>query len=683
MTSSTAAPQVAASSSAPIKRAPFRTDIQGLRAVAVLLVLVFHTGVLGLEGGYVGVDVFFVISGFLITNHLLSSLARDGRLDFGLFYARRVRRILPASFVVLVLTLVASAVFMPPALRPSTLIDAVWTAFYVPNLAFAVEGTEYLAETAPSPYQHYWSLGVEEQFYLFWPLVLFVVWLIARKSRRVTAAIVAVLMLISFAVGWWLTYRSQPWAFFSLPTRAWELGAGAVIAIGGPALAERIHPLIRAILAWAGLAAIFTAALLFDATTAFPGVAALVPVLGTAALIFLLQVETPYSPGRLLSLRPVMWVGAISYSLYLVHWPLQVIPAAAAGRPLDPVWPILLALIAVPLAWLLYEFVEDPVRRNRWLSALRPRWNLAMALGASGASAALAITAIGLAGTVPSDSGRQGDASVTVADSGEPRFTGFVPSNLEPSLAEVSDDIPRIYPDGCHLDVSQTAVQRCSYGDTDSDTVVALFGDSHAAQWFPALERLAIEHSFRLDSYTKSSCPSVEVPITTRGVPYSECETWRNAVIQHLNAEPPQLVVLSNMANQPDQPDGGLTPTRWSDGVRLVVDRLALSEVLVISDTPNVGATPAICLSAHLDDARACDVDAKTALDREWITAEADAAESAGATVVALDDRLCTPDACGMIVGTTLLYRDAHHLTATAAAQLAEPLWAHLRPLLG
>ena len=667
---------------APSSRAPFRADIQGLRAVAVLLVVVYHARVFGLTGGYIGVDVFFVISGFLITGHLVAQLATERRINFGQFYARRARRILPASFAVLAATLVASVIFVPPTLRPGIMWDSIWTALYVPNMAFAIDDTNYLAETAPSPFQHYWSLGVEEQFYIFWPLVLLLIWLLARKLAHRVAALALMLVVVSFLAGLLLTYHSQPWAFFGLPTRAWELGVGALVAVVGPSIVSRIAPEVRSIGAWAGLATVLLAAIYFDELTAFPGWAALAPVLGTAAVIFFGQQATPYGPAAALSLRPMRFVGDISYSLYLVHWPLLVIPAAVGGTDvgLPPLVSVGLAVVGIPIAWLLYAFVENPVRRSRWLRAFKPRWTLAIAATISTLTVALALGFIGVASNAPVNAGKVTASSTTLAV--HPNFTSFVPSNLRPALGAASKDNPVIYSDGCHLAFSDNGVQNCAFGQTASSVVVALFGDSHAAQWFPALETLANEQGFRLEVYTKSSCPSVDVTIYVNAVEYAGCDVWRDAVIAHLKASRPDLVVISNMANQPGQPGGGIAPRDWARGLSSVIERLNELPVAVLSDTPHFPGTPSICLSAHVNDTSACAQPRDRVIDHEWEALEADSARAVGATVIDLNDYLCDIDRCGMIVGATLIYRDEHHLTATFSTLLAEPLWSSIEPLL-
>lgn len=225
-----AAPEVREGGAAAPPRPGFRPDIQGLRAIAVLLVVLFHSGVEVLSGGYVGVDVFFVISGFLITTHLLQSLEREGRIRFGRFYAKRARRILPAALLVAGLTVVAAWLWMSPLLLRKVVVGAIATALYVPNYFFAAEDTNYLAETTPSVFQHYWSLGIEEQFYLLWPALLAVGFWLCRRSERRVMVLVAGLTAVSFLACVVMMSVAQPWAFFSLPTRAWELGVGGLVA---------------------------------------------------------------------------------------------------------------------------------------------------------------------------------------------------------------------------------------------------------------------------------------------------------------------------------------------------------------------------------------------------------------------------------------------------------------------
>lgn len=262
----------------------FRSDIQGLRAIAVVAVLLYHARLPWFPGGYVGVDVFFVISGFLITSHLLGSMARYGRIPFADFYAKRVRRILPASFVVLAVSLVLAFFLYPPLLMRQVWLGGVATALYVPNVLFARQGIDYLAETTPSLFQHYWSLGIEEQFYLVWPLLLAVAFVVLRKPKWV-GWFVAVLVVLSLLGSIWLTEFRQPYAFFLLPTRAWELGVGGLAAFLLRARPDVVRGRTAGILGWAGLVGITASILLFTAHTPFPGYMAAIPVLSTAAVV--------------------------------------------------------------------------------------------------------------------------------------------------------------------------------------------------------------------------------------------------------------------------------------------------------------------------------------------------------------------------------------------------------------
>ncbi|TDC48452.1 acyltransferase, partial [Jiangella ureilytica] len=301
-------------------RPRFRPDVEGLRAVAVLLVLAYHAGVPLASGGFVGVDVFFVISGFLITGLILREIDTTGRLRLGRFYARRIRRLLPATAVVLAATAALALLLLPPLRWPAIAGDIAASATYVVNWRLASESVDYLAaEDAPSPVQHFWSLAVEEQFYLLWPvLIIGLLWWHRRRRgrpslRRTLLAGLAIVAVPSFVWSLHLTASSPGAAYFVSTTRAWELAAGAALAIGARRL-ERLGSLewagwMAGALAWAGLAAIGWAALTYDATTAFPGIAALAPVLGTTAVVAAGVVSRRTSAGRLLGTAPMRWVG--------------------------------------------------------------------------------------------------------------------------------------------------------------------------------------------------------------------------------------------------------------------------------------------------------------------------------------------------------------------------------------
>ncbi|MBV9513135.1 MAG: acyltransferase, partial [Mycobacteriaceae bacterium] len=331
------------------RRRDFRPDIEGLRAVAVVAVVLFHAGIPGVSGGFVGVDVFFVISGFLITGLLWRDVEAHGRIRLGRFYGARARRLLPAAATVIVVTAVAATVLVPPLQARSALGDAIACALYVGNYRFALQGTDYLAADAPpSPLQHYWSLGVEEQFYLVWPaLIIATAWLVHRGTRRprhaaprsaapyvlVLSAVAAVSLAVSLA---W-THALPSWAFFSLPTRAWELAAGGLVAMT-QAYWRRLTGVAALIGGWGGLTLVIATCLELGNRTPYPGTAALLPVLGTALVIGVGCAAPDTGPergvARALSLPLMRLIGRVSYSWYLWHWPVLLLAPSFVGHQL-------------------------------------------------------------------------------------------------------------------------------------------------------------------------------------------------------------------------------------------------------------------------------------------------------------------------------------------------------------
>ena len=692
----------------------FRPDLEGLRGIAVLLVLLFHAGVPGIAGGYIGVDVFFVLSGFLITGLLVRELERTGTVSLTGFYARRARRLLPAAALCLFVTVAVSAVVLPPLRVPDVSADGVAAALYVSNLRFAFEATDYLrAEVAPSPLLHYWSLGVEEQFYLIWPALLL---LVARGggavARRVGIAAVVV-GAMSLVLSLWLTTANAPWAFYSLPTRAWELGIGALLAVGAARLA-RIPPRASTIALWAGLGLIVLSALAIGTSTPFPGVAALLPTLGAGLVILAgsgAHLGATRSP---LDRRPLRFLGRISYSLYLWHWPLLVLPAAALGTALPLPATLALAALAIPIAAASQRWVEEPIRLGR-VVGLVPRRSLA---AAGALTLALVVTSTTLGGAA--EDRLAGAASTGVVASSEvddfieaqlappaaptradvpaprataqatpspERFAGPVPANLAPPLVDAKQDRPVIYDDGCHVDPSAMTPGECVFGDPDAPTTVVLMGDSHAAQWFPALDALGRERNWRLVSLTKSGCPPAEVTIWvgTFERAYTECDTWRDAVFVRIADLEPDLVVVSMTYGQMPIVGGETLvgePARevMIEAYERTLDHLdtIAGRVALLADTPRAPDDPPICLSSHLDDLLSCATARQDAVEGEWLEEQQGVAEAVGAAFVDPTPWVCPVDPCPAVIGRYLVYRDTHHLTTTYAMALRNRLAAEL-----
>ena len=700
------------------EQARFRPDIEGLRAVAVLAVVLFHAEMPGVDGGFVGVDVFFVISGFLITGLLWREANTTGTVRLRRFYGARARRLLPASAAVGVITMIGSALLLPPLQARTAIADGITSALYVGNYSFIARGVDYFGGDQPlSPFQHYWSLGVEEQFYLMWPaLILATAWLIRRVRRRTRTeatssqrpylVVLALVAALSFALSFAATYIVPPVAFFSLPTRAWQLALGGLVALTAGQW-RRLPPRAAAVAGWAGLGVILLACTQLSATTLYPGVAALLPTLGTALVIGAGCATPARGCGRLLGLSLMRTIGRISYSWYLWHWPVLLLAPALLGHPLGLTARLAAALLSGGLAVLTLRFVENPlrftpkVRNSAWRS-----------LGLGGAATALAV-AVGLVlvVAVPNPVGR-GAAATALTITAAPVPTGSdpaaydtavqqvfaqvqtavaasadlkaVPSNLNPPLADAAAELMGLLLNGCMRMPSQGGQPECASGDTASATTVALVGDSHAAMWNPAFQQAAEQRHWRLETLAKTACPLMDDspatdPLRRLAQRFDQCEQWRAQILARLRAEHPRLVVLSmwrgygiGRGYQGQSGFHSYDPAWLGSLTRLVQQlRATGTKVLVLGPVPDPHTVAPICLSGHLDDVVACTPPRSTAVNEPGITAESAATHAGGGHYADLTDLFCTTERCPVIVGNTLVYGDWTHLTFEYSRLLA------------
>jgi peptidoglycan/LPS O-acetylase OafA/YrhL len=680
-----------------------RADIEGLRAVAVLAVLLFHAGIPGLSGGYVGVDVFFVVSGFLITSLLVNERNTQGRIALGSFYARRVRRLLPVSALVAVTTLAASWIWLEPLRLRSLATDVLGVATFSSNLVFAQRGADYLQSTLPpSPLQHYWSLAVEEQFYLVWPVLIAIVCVGVTSQSRIglrlrVGVVSACVSVASFAACMLLMETSQPWAFFSPHTRAFELAIGACVAVL-PTYTRRASQVVGSLIAWGGLGAVIASVFLFDENTRFPGPWALVPVLGTALLLMGGNV-TAWSPQRILSLAPLQWLGTRSYSAYLWHWPILIVVAASASRELTITEGLACTAIALALSEFSYRFVENPIRLNlsiRGTKAVVFAIAITALVGGSGVIArnnpptltgetavttpALSVattttvltdetsTSIASAPTLPSRVGPVESISQAMT------FTGL-PGNLDPSLQRALSDMPVIYKNNCHAGFSAIRPKPCIYGDEASEIVVGLYGDSHAAQWFPAFEKVAIKRGWKLILYTKRGCPPADIPTYSKvlGKVYNECGPWRENVYTQMEADGASVVfvafferLLSASTKIP------MWQKEWREGLQGTVDELKSRSItpVLMEDTPYPGQDVPTCLSRHYTNVHLCSASIGNGYRPDLFEMMNDF-DDAGVNVLWVRDWFCTATACPTVVGNLLVYRDDNHMTVSYASYIA------------
>ena len=696
-------------------RAALRPDIEGLRAVAVLMVLVFHLRMPGADGGYAGVDVFFVISGFLITGLLLRELSSTGRIDLVTFWARRARRLLPAALLVILLTFLTGWWVLPPTEQPRLAHDSVGATLYVVNWVLAARSVDYLAEDAgASPLQHYWSLSVEEQFYIVWPLLIVLGVLLAGGGRSRRARTVVGILLVGLAASSFLwsvvaTTNQPDRAYFVTTTRLWELAAGALLALAVPVV-TRWPRALREVLAAAGTVAIVATVVVFSTQTPWPGWAATVPVLGTVAVVAAGTGPGETLGGRLLSLRPLVWIGGLSYAIYLWHWPLIVLAEAHWGELAGPLRAVV-GVLAVLLAWGTRHLVEDPVRFHRGLSA-RP-W---ASLGLTGAlMAVVCATALGALSTRPAledsvatdrptvtsvdddadrdhsdDRGDHGEATTApprvVVDSGpgtlvadvsaptwelrpdpQEAFTFSGPLLPDPLLA--TEDVPRYYDDGCQVDQGDPEPRDCVYADPDGTGEVVMLGDSKAGQWFSAVEAIAEDEGWRLSLYLKSACP-----FTVAGAEEPECNAFGQAVIDRLGAQddPPALALLSTGAPRTSELTDGMT-----EAVAALQD--LGTRVVVIRDNPYPPGSRYPCAAENPDDLEVCSFAPRQPQGADVLAALTDrlALES-----VDLNRWICPPDTeCPVAIGDRLVWRQGSHLTDTYVRNLTPFLHRELSRL--
>ena len=657
---------------APKSTVEFRPDIEGLRGIAILLVLLFHAGLPWTPGGFVGVDVFFVISGFLITGKLWRESQQPGGLSITKFYAWRIRRLLPAALVAVAVIALVGLLLAAPLDRSELAADGAASALSIANMRFIGSVDYFAATTSPSPFLHFWSLSVEEQFYLVWPaLIVLLTWRGGSSRRLIVALLIGV--VASFALSIWLTDASPARAFYLLPTRVWQLGVGGLLALVGVMGTSR-----RAgALAWAGLAAVAVAGVALTAEIPYPGLAALLPTAGAVALLY--GGAAPSGPVRLLAAAPLRFLGKISYSLYLWHWPLLVLPLMFLERALTGVEVVASVAAAIGVSWLSWRFVEQPFRygdRSRratsW-SAIRVgvAGILSVALFTQGLAAALPSSAVAVQPTPsPSGSPVASDRPITL------------PADLTPSLASARDDEERLRGDGCLAFERVTTPPNCVYGVKGSAITIALVGDSHASHWFPAIEAIALERGWRLVSFVKVSCSFTTLVQRNLALKreYRECTAFNEATVARLNQIKPALTIIVNRRTfRPIEEN--ITSALAGAALGEMVARIPGTTVILV-DTPDPGRDVPACLSKHPSDIRACLFTQDDADNREIGIAERVAADVSGARLIDLTANICTEWPCSPISGSVLIYRDEDHMTATFSRSLAAPLGVEIAKLL-
>ena len=679
-----------------------RWDIQGLRAFAVLAVVLYHLWPNRLPGGFVGVDVFFVISGFLITGHLLREQTATGRIALGRFWSRRAKRLLPGAFLTLLATGAAVLVLVPSTLWGQYGRELIASTIYVQNWQLASDSVDYLAsDNQPSPFQHFWSLSVEEQFYIALPILLVLLALVLRRTRwhapvrtaRVLLGAVVVVSLVWCVVE---TRTAPGIAYFSTATRAWEFALGGLastVTLAAPR--TQVARLVRTGGSWLGVALLLASLVVITPATAFPGIAALLPVAG-ATLVVLLGARSGLDVlGRF---APVACLGRISYAVYLWHWPAVVLLPIATGHPLGTRSKVAILVASLVIAAVTTLFVEEPLRFSSWVRALRPR-----RVALYGALSTVLVVALG-ASTLGALQVQQVQAaafqkSLETGDVdcfGAAARIGSAHPCVNPKLADVrvptpaaagKDDVNR----GACWSSKNADFNVCSLGPKSGYTKhIAAIGDSHNNALLSAYEAIAKERNWRIDVAGHIGCYLTTAEQWAPSQTYTDwCDTWKRSALDWIRGQKDldAIVVTHATTKSPVIPPAGTSSDQATvDGMvqawRTATD--AGIPVIAIRDNPVAHDDVMTCMGQMTGPTTtACDVPRDEALSSFDGSEQAVEAIGDRARFVDLTDSYCTATSCPAVIGGVLVHRDPTHLTATFATTLAPYLGADIAKALG
>ena len=632
-----------------IKQLPYNPSIQGLRAVAIILVLAAHAGVPFLYGGFIGVDVFFVISGYLITGLLITEIEKEGELSLSRFYARRLKRLMPALMLMLVVSAAAIFALTPVAEHPAQASAAASAAAWVSNFYFIFAEQNYFESTSlANAFLHTWSLGVEEQFYLLWPLIVILICTLASKYRL---PLLLAISLLSLALCMWLAHSNPVQAFYLMPARIWQFGLGAITWL----LARRSAPsssAVTSILLAMGLAAILVSAVLIGESTRYPDWISLVPTLATSLCLLAVSPGASCTTTTPLARGPLKYIGDISYSLYLWHWPVLVVGQHLLTEK-TAYSQAALVLTAFLLAHLTYRLVENPIRQYQ-NARVSPKWQIVASL--------VVIVLINV-------------QLIKWHNSATDQIATEAPS----VLALARSDAPEIYRYGCDDWYASAQVKTCHFGSKEAPKVAVVWGDSIGLHWFPAIKQALDLDSgeWRLEVITKSSCPIVDQPIFYQriGRIYTECSEWKKGAAAYLSKLQPDLILIGSAGSY------DLTTEQWAEGtIRIIEDQVSSAkQIAIIAPTYGLAFNGVTCLEEHGG------IEQVRTLPQDTCTSPADNPQRAtamtglklavdslpGATLIDLNDAVCPGKRCAALLDGAIVFRDNQHLTASFAASLA------------
>jgi len=630
----------------------YRKDIQGLRALAILLVVAAHAKIPGFEGGFIGVDVFFVISGYLITGLLIKELTSNNQINYLQFYARRLKRLLPALTLVIASSAVLASRLLPPIEQIPQAKSAAAAIFWVSNFRFVFQDLDYFGSQAEeNVYLHTWSLGVEEQFYLIWPILLSLSFWIAKHRATLRTALVTSLSLIgviSLSTCIWQTSHDARLSFYLMPFRAWQFCTGGLVFL----LADKIAPPrnLCAVVATSGLLLIIGCTMFLHNSIPYPGVWATIPTFGTALLLIVGEKKGTIKP--LLENRLAQGIGNISYSWYLWHWPVFVLGGLVL--PLNDLRnQLLLVATSWALAYISYVFIENPIRFSTWKE---DKFGMQIVL------------ALFLMLTV---------------NIGAIQWSKL-PSNTKENstnspFSTVKFDLPEIYKHGCDDWIQSSDVEICKFGSNDAKLKAVIFGDSIGLQWFPAINEIALKSRWQLLVITKSACPIVNEPFfyPIIGREFTECAEWRAKAIAAIADMSPNLVIIGSAETY------NFSLKQWHDGTKSVLQMLAPTseKIFLLRATPLLGFDGPNCLAqmnggrGDIQSQRACRSSYKAhASSIAWQGINAAADQYQNVTLVDMNELVCPQESCDAYRDGLFIYRDGQHLTTQFVRSLTDPL---------
>ena len=684
-----------------VSETPFRPEIEGLRGLAVALVVAAHAG-LKIPGAALGPDIFFVLSGYLIVGILLRRLESGKGIGFREFYARRIRRIAPALAATILLTVAVVALLNDPTTLARTAKDGAAALAGAANISFGLQAVDYFGSTEPSPLLPLWSIGVEEQFYLLVPLLLGIAWKLGK--RRGILITLATIALGSTIVAALLTPAEPIWAYYLLPTRAYGLAAGGLLALLETRMISN-NVLRRIPLAPIGLATIVALTLLLPGEQGYPGLAGPLSGVASAALVggmatIGLRSTVNAAGGKvmraLFSLAPLRAIGRISYSLYLVHWPILILPTYF-GIAMTPRKTLLAVAAGVLVATLMYRLIEQPFRKG-FVLGLVPGTVLRRG-GAVLASLVIVLASIGIAPDAASaDPGASVDPSITlesaspsvpaVAVSPSPtpwapisiggtsvyQLTGPVPADVKPALSRASGDADNILNKGCSRDHYGETVPVCYYG-TKGGTRIVLLGDSHALHWMPALDLIGKAYDYEIIPVAKVNCAFMDVQLYAYrlGHSYTSCTKWRANVVTKIAELKPALVILSQTWYPEEGNPSEKRPQYFSDAIGRMLDHVPFP-TLIFSDTPFGPNDVPTCLARNRSNVAACVISKVAAYGERGHARDLLLAQQRNLPLFDFTEALCPGTNCAPIIDGRIIFHDHHHLTTTMSKYLATPI---------